>query len=59
MIEKLKTKIKELQIEKNSLRRDFSEDELHLYLDNYIRLKKIDGALEVLREMLVEEMKQV
>lgn len=57
MIDKLKTKIKELQTEKNSLRRNFSEDEIHLHLDNYIRLKKIDGALEVLREMLVEEMK--
>lgn len=57
MIDKLKDKIRELETEKKALRRKFSEDELHLYLDNYIRLKKIDGALEVLREMLIEEMK--
>lgn len=56
MIQILKNKINELEAKKESLRGDFTEYELHSCLDNYIELKKIDGALEVLKVMLIEQL---
>ena len=57
MIQVLKKKIKELESKKEKLRKDFSEYETE-WLDNYIELKKIDGALEVLKQMLVDEIQK-
>lgn len=54
MIKKLQTKIKGLELKKESLRRDFTEYEVE-WLDNYVELKKIDGAINVLKDMLIEE----
>ena len=54
MIKKLQAKIKELELKKESLRRDFTEYEVE-WLDNYVELKKIDGAINVLKDMLIEE----
>lgn len=57
MLEILEKKIRELQIKRESLRgENFNEYELHLHLEMYIELKKVDGALEVLKEILTEEL---
>lgn len=58
MIDILKDKIKELEEKKEKLRRDYSEYELYEHLDNFIKLKKIDGSLETLKEMLIIELQK-
>lgn len=56
MIEKLKSKISELEEEKVKLRKTFDEYEFKNFLENYNKLQKIDGALEVLKDMLMVEL---
>jgi hypothetical protein len=56
MIEKLKNKISELEEEKVKLRKTFDEYEFKNFLENYNKLQKIDGALEVLKDMLMVEL---
>lgn len=56
MIEVLKNKIVELEIKKEKLRKSFTEYEARLCLDNYIEIKKIDGAIEVLKELLIVQL---
>lgn len=54
MIGKLRKKIKELELKKEMILKDISNDTNKLF-DNYGELKKIDGALEVLRDIFKEE----
>jgi hypothetical protein len=51
----LKNKIKELESKKSKFRdNEFTGYELESHLDTYIELAKIDGALNVLKNMLIE-----
>ena len=52
----IKKKIAQLEIEKDKLRKSFDEYEARDFLDNYAKLNKIDGAIEVLKELLLKEL---